>query len=129
MPMTWTVEQAFGGAVVRVRTYGIFNLPDYIRMVDDIITQVYWKPGLDTFFDHRNLDFCETDFMTLWTASSQHKDRDARIGAGRAAILMKHLGDYGVGRMFQNISDDKISVRLKIFTDEGAALEWLDVKA
>jgi hypothetical protein len=39
---------------------------------------------------------------------------------------MKDEADFGRGRMWENISQDRISVRSRIFTDLAAAREWLD---
>ncbi|MCW8131917.1 MAG: hypothetical protein KIS92_16345 [Planctomycetota bacterium] len=125
MPMTWTVELAPGGRAVIVCTQGHFNLTDYVRMVNDILSRDYWKPGMDAYFDHRKASFEGTDFMTIMSAGEQMRSHDKEIGDGRAAILMKHMGDYGLGRMFQNVTDDKISAKLKIFTDEKEARAWL----
>lgn len=125
MAMEWTVQFHGDPGVVEVRTRGTFNLADYGRMIQDITSQPFWKPGLDALFDHRALDFGATGFEIMWSASSKHAANDAAIGRGRAAVLMKNLADYGRGRMFENLASDTISAQLSIFTDETKAREWL----
>jgi len=125
MSMEWTVQFYAGSGVAEVRTRGTFNLADYGRMIQDITSQPFWKPGLDALFDHRALDFGATGFEIMWSASSKHAANDAAIGRGRAAVLMKNMADYGLGRMFENLAGDTISAQLSIFTDEDQAREWL----
>jgi hypothetical protein len=55
-----------------------------------------------------------------------HEGQDDEIGPGQCAIVMKDEADFGRGRMWENLSQDRISVRSRIFTDLAAAREWLD---
>ena len=123
--MDWTVEEAGGMGFVTVVTRGVFNVPDHLRMIEDILSRPSWVPGTPVLFDHRQLDFGDAGFRTMQEASANHLQNDARIGDGKAAVLMSSLVDYGRGRQFELLTDDKVSADLRIFLDEAEALAWL----
>ena len=122
--MTWTVEDA-GGYVV-VRTAGAFNLDDHRAMVRDIVERPFWRPGRDALFDHRALSFDATGYATMDGAAATHRQFDDAIGGGRAAILMKDGVDYGVGRIFDGLTEGGVQARVRIFSDPLAAQTWIE---
>ncbi len=125
MQMHWTIEFERDRELVVIRTSGRFNLRDHAAMTEEILAREFWRPGMATLFDHRALDFHDVGFETMSAASRTHRDQDDQIGPGRCAILMKDEADFGRGRMWENISQDRISVQSQIFTDLAAARSWL----
>lgn len=123
--MEWIVEYIADKKIATVRTIGSFTVEDHARMVEDIVSREFWKPGLDVLFDHRELEFGFTNFEIMKRASANHEKNDERIGNGKAAILMKSIVDFGRGRQFELIADDKVSAKLKVFRDEESAVKWL----
>src|SRR5215203_1947656 len=99
--MNWTIEYIEKLNFVKIVTDGDFTDSDHIAMIEDIISQKFWKPGMDTFFDHRKLEFNETDITLMKKISENHKRYEGQIGDGKAAILMKSLEDYLRGRQFE----------------------------
>lgn len=123
--MKWTVEFSSSLSIVKIVTGGIFTVDDHLKMVEDIISQPFWKPGMDTLFDHRNLEFVKTDIQIMKAVSENHKKFEKQIGGGKAAILMKSLTDFARGRQFELLTGSSVSAKLNIFMDERKALEWL----
>lgn len=123
--MRWTVSLDPAEGFVRVTTSGEFNIADHVRMTEDILSRPFWRPGTATFFDHRVLDLRGATFDTMTAASSTHLKNDARIGDGKAAILMGSPAAFGTARQFEILTADKASANLRIFLDQAAALEWL----
>jgi hypothetical protein len=119
--MTWTVDDA--GAYVVVRTAGTFGVADHLAMVKDIVSRPFWRSGRDAFFDHRSLAFEGTGYAEMNAAAATHRGFDEQIGAGRAAILMNNRADYGVGRIFDLLTEDGVLAVIRVFTD--AAEAWL----
>ena len=120
--MNWNVDDE--GKFVVVRTSGQFSPEDHGRMVTDVVNRSFWSPGRDALFDHRALALEGRAFPLISEAADTHRKFDSRIGAGRAAIVMPNESMYGVGRMFEEMTDG-ISARLRIFRDEQQAREWL----
>lgn len=123
--MHWTVELPDDHGMAVVTTRGTFNVADHRRMIEDIVSRPGWRPGTDVLFDHRQLSFGDADLKAMYLAGGNHLAYDDRIGSGRAAILMGSLSDYGRGRQFEMLTDERISARLCIFLDPAEALDWL----
>lgn len=123
--MEWTIEQASGTDYVVVTTRGAFAADDHRRMVRDIISRDFWRPGMAVLFDHRALDFGDTGYAEMRQAAENHLSNDICIGEGKAAILMKSLADYGRGRQFQLLTEGQVAAKLQVFLDEAQALRWL----
>lgn len=123
--MNWTIENIEDKHFVKVVTTGDFTAADHRRMTEDILSQKFWKPGMNVLFDHRNLNFGVTSVPLMKEIGNTHIENDARIGSGKAAILMKSVPDFARGRQFEIITEGKILAKLQIFLDEKKALAWL----
>ena len=123
--MHWTVERDREHGFLVVRTAGKFDPARHREMVEDIVSQAFWRPGTDVLFDHRQLDFGDSGIEQMRAAESNHAAYDQRIGAGRAALLMGGMASFGLGRQFTLLAEDAVSARMRVFTDEQAAVQWL----
>ena len=123
--MEWTIEQGKGTDYFAVATRGAFDVDDHRRMVKDIISRDFWRPGMSVLFDHRALDFGDTGYAEMRKAADNHLSNDICIGEGKAAILMKSLADYGRGRQFELLTEGQVSARMQVFLDEAQAVRWL----
>lgn len=123
--MNWTVENIENQPYVRVVTGGDFSVGEQLKMIEDITSRDFWRPGTNVLFDHRKLDFGVTDINLIRQASDNHIKNDAKIGDGKAALLMKSLPDFARGRQFELLTESKVSAKLRIFKDEDEALQWL----
>jgi hypothetical protein len=123
--MEWTVEHRQTQDFVIVLTRGAFTLHDHRRMIEDVVSRDFWRPGMAVLFDHRALDFGETGFAAMRQASENHVANDERIGSGKAAVLMRSPADYGLGRQFEMLTDGRVGATVQIFLDEAQALRWL----
>ena len=123
--MNWTIDYIETQAFVKVITEGEFAAVDHLKMTEDIISRDFWEPGMAVLFDHRKLNFGNTGFDAMKQASINHEKNDARIGNGKAAILMKSVSDFGLGRQFEMLTDEKVSANVHVFLDEKQALRWL----
>jgi hypothetical protein len=123
--MQWTVELPGSDGHAVVTTSGTFNVADHLRMIEDIVGRPGWRPGTDVLFDHRALSFDDADLRAMYEASSNHQRNEARIGSGKAAVLMRSLSDYGRARQFELLTADRASATVRIFLDKAEALDWL----
>lgn len=123
--MEWRVEDRQAQEFVVVTTQGVFTLDDHRRMIKDVVSRDFWRPGTAVLFDHRGLDFGSMGFEGMRQASENHVVNDARIGSGRAAVLMRTPADFGRGRQFELLTEGRVSATMQIFMDEAQALRWL----
>ncbi len=123
--MHWTIEPDHASGFVRITTSGLFGAADHLRMIDDILSQPFWRPGTRTLFDHRALDFGSATYEMMRAATANHLANDDRIGNGRTAILVGSLAAFGSVRQFELLVADHSATPMRVFQDEAAALAWL----
>jgi hypothetical protein len=124
--MHWIVELPGGDDdYAIVTTSGTLNAADHLRMIEDIVTRPGWRSGMDVLFDNRGLSFGEADLRAMYEAGANHLRNDARIGDGKAAILVSSVSDYGRGRQFELMTEGRVSANLCVFMDENEAVGWL----
>lgn len=123
--MNWKIEYIEKKNFVKIVTEGDFTVSDHEAMIEDITSQKFWKPDMDTFFDNRKLEFNETTIELMKKVSENHKSHEKQIGGGKAAILMKSLEDYLRGRQFELLTSHQASAKMNIFMDEADAIKWL----
>jgi len=126
--MRWTVEKFEAEPFARVASEGVFNADEHRRMLEDLLARDFWKPGTPVLFDFRNLEFTGTNIEDVREASSNRREKDANLGNGKSAFLMKSLTDFARGRQFQLLTEDKVASELRIFMREDDALNWLENK-
>src|SRR5687768_1827750 len=102
--MEWTIEYIEDKHYIRVNSKGKFNHKDHQRKMAEIVSKVYWKPGLNILFDCTKVDFTGTDLEDVRKVVSYYINRNELIGCGKIAMLMKSMADFGRGRQFEILS-------------------------
>jgi hypothetical protein len=123
--MSWTVEYVADRHFVRVVVKGIYNIDDHQRMLEDVASREFFKPGMNLLIDDTSLDFRQTNLEQLRTAGSKRIELDALIGSGKTAVLVSSVTDLARARQFQLMTSGKISGKMDIFKNEDKALRWL----
>lgn len=123
--MKWTVEYTEKLKYVRVNIKDEFNVQEHLKMIEDIVSQKFWCPGMPILFDGRAVYLGNTDFNTVMQASRNQILYDEQLGNGKNALLMKSAADFGIGRQYEMITEEKISAKIHVFLDEQQAIRWL----
>lgn len=123
--MEWTTDFERAERYVVVTTRGLFSPEGHRRMTEDIVSREDWRPGMTVLFDHRQLDFGDSGLETMQRAVENHRDNDARIGNGKAAVLMNTPVNFVRGRQFQLLTEGRVGARMQIFLNEAEAIRWL----
>ncbi len=123
--MNWIISYQEDLGFVRVTTSGDFSASRFRAMVDEILAQDFWKPGMHSLFDHRELNFAGSFFASIQAAAEDHEANSPHIGDGHCALLMTDGLSYGSGRQYQELTRDRVQSNLQIFVDEAQALAWL----
>ncbi|HEX6372851.1 MAG TPA: hypothetical protein VF006_28270 [Longimicrobium sp.] len=121
--MDWTVEDCTDHVVVTTR--GAFDAAEHRRMVEDIVTRDFWRPGTAVLFDHRELSFGGSGYQQMLEARENHLAHNTDIGDGKAAVVMGSRADFGLGRQFELLTEGQVDARMHIFLDPVEALAWL----
>jgi hypothetical protein len=123
--MKWTFEYVEDGNYIKVVSKGVFSADDQARLVEELMSQPYWRKGLPVLFDNRKIDYSIGGTAAIKEAGEYHIKNNERIGDGKAALLMKSVTDFGLGRQYELLTDEAVSVNVHIFLDENQALRWL----
>ena len=122
----WTIEYLHSTNMVKVVAKNTFSVQGHSKMVEEVISQDFWKSGMNLLIDDRKVEFKKTDLDLIKTVSENFSDFKEELGRGKTAILMGSLGDYVRGRQFDLLTDDKVYSDIQIFMDEEKALDWLN---
>lgn len=123
--MFWTIEYVNDRHFVRVVATGSYNMDDHLRMLEEVVTRDFWKPGMNWLLNESNLTYRGTSLEQLREAAALRVKMDARIGAGKTAVVMGTLTDFARARQYELITSGKISAKIDIFKDEDKAIRWL----
>lgn len=123
--MDWSAEYIESEHYVRIIFKGDFTAEGQLQMMEDITARKYWQPGMNVLCDFRNVEFDADSLAAIREASMNRGKKEKKIGNGKSALLMNSLADYARGRQYQLLTESKVSARLRVFTDEKEALDWL----
>ncbi len=123
--MKWVIEMDSKQPLLRVTTSGSFCIEDHKVLVAEILGHPEWKPGMDSFFDHRELDLSSADLEMMVEAALIHEEHNEEIGSGRVAVLMRDVIATSFVTMFKTKSNGKILSNLQAFTNYAKAEEWI----
>jgi hypothetical protein len=123
--MDWSAEYIEDEHYVRIIIEGVFTAEGQLQMMEDITARKYWQPGMNVLCDFRNVEFDADSLTAIREASINRRKKETKIGNGKSALLMNSLADYARGRQYQLLVESKVSARLRVFTGEAEALDWL----
>ena len=121
--MQWTITDE--GEYVLITIVGRFNHPPHERLVADLASRPFWRPGRRILYDNRNLDLDGAKLETMARAADIHVDMKESFGNSRTAVLMGSPASFGVGRQFEALVDQRMDTVVRIFLDEDEAVDWL----
>jgi len=121
----WNIEYIKKEDYLSIRTEGFFKIPSLIEMFENILSNIYWRPGMKYFFDHRLLDFSKSPYHDIEEAGNIQTEYANKFGGGKAALLMRSEIHYGKAKQFELLVQERIAIDIAIFLNEDDALEWL----
>jgi hypothetical protein len=111
-----------------INTTGTFNVDIFSKLAKDLLTHPKWVTGSNCIFDYRNTDFIKTSTNELLSATNMHKRNNDIIGHGKSAFVMKDIANFGIGRMYQSLTEGNVDTSFYIFTDINKAIDWVMTK-
>ncbi len=123
--MEWKLSFHESPAHLEIVNCGLFTFESYQEMLEEILSHKMWRPGMDSLYDSRELDFAQTSYEIMSKAADFHAANDARYGDGKLAGVVKSGVDFGSARQFESLTSGKISAKIQIFSDMDEAKRWL----
>ena len=116
--MNWTIKHIKSDKFVKVTCKGIFSIEKLPECFKKLLACAFWKPGMNLLIDNQKLTLCQTDLEKMRTASNDYQQVSGQLGKGKMALLMKSVVNYGLGRQFQTLSEEKGQSDIQVFNDE-----------
>jgi hypothetical protein len=112
------------------RTFGPASVKGFEAMFEELIKQPGFGPGLRMLADHRQLDVSTLSVDDI-EAIAELRARYASEIDMRSALVVGPDSPlrYGMARMFQAMATAGREVSIRIFSDYGEALSWLEDEA
>jgi hypothetical protein len=126
--MDWSIELVKDKNYVKATVMGIFNTSDHLLLIEDIVSQKYWKSGMNLLADIRLVDQSKATLDGMRQAASNMSRFESQIGSGKAAVLVATIFEFGKGRQFELLAEGKSPANIKIFLDESQAVQWVSEK-
>ena len=105
--------------------HGVMTKKDILHIVDNYYKGTVTKFILWNFVESEINQISAED---VWMLASLTKKYGTSRPGGKTALVFARLVDYGIGRMFQMLSEmSDENVEFMPFSDMSSALEWLRV--
>ncbi|OGQ96397.1 MAG: hypothetical protein A2521_09270 [Deltaproteobacteria bacterium RIFOXYD12_FULL_57_12] len=92
-----------------------FNLQDLEKCYLEIINHPNWVPGLNIIWDARKCTFDHLRAVELNAIAEMTAKYKEQRGAGLATWVVGRDVDFGIARMFQMLSEDKVIFEFCVF--------------
>ena len=110
--------------VLDIIVFGLSDADDLSSALEHIINSGDYPPNTDAIWDVRNSDLSNANFQfvsdLVKIRSRFMKRRDCR-----SALIVSSEVQYGLCRMFEMLSEGKISQQLRVFRDYKEGEQWL----
>ena len=122
--MNWKFDFMDNG-ILEIKVKGTFAIDEFRKLIQEMISDSRWKPGLNKLFNSKDLDVKILHTNTLYNIGKVQQEFEEEIGGGKLALFVQDAMDYGTGVSYKNIVDKEIESRVKIFLNYDKAIEWL----
>jgi len=123
--MNYDIKYNTGDNYFLIQTHGDFDINDFKELAIEMLTHTNWVPGANCLFDYRMTNMLGVARQDFENASAMHRENNSVVGNGKSALVMKDVGNYGMGRMYQNTTEGHVDTQFQIFSDYNHAKEWI----
>ena len=111
--------------ILEIKTSGIFSLDDTTKMVEQIIENPRWKPGMNIIADFREIDVKGLSVNEIYKAKNLHVQYNDIAGEGKIATILSSNLAYGFSRVYQAISSSQVKSQFMTFRDYSHGIDWI----
>ena len=121
--MRWELIQH--DAFLEAKTFGKASVAGFRDFMNAVIVCPTWHPGMPLLIDHRGLDDLDSMSANIREVSWLYAEREDTLGRSRTAFVMRDTLAYGIGRMWEGITENKAQRDTMIFMSKDEAIQWL----
>lgn len=108
-----------------IETKGAFCVATFRQLAEDLLAHREWKAGTHCLFNYLNTDFSKVSLEKFREISWLHYSQDNSIGSGKSAFVVKDDLNFGLGRMYQGMTEAHVSANFGTFRNLDDALAWI----
>ena len=110
--------------VLDIIVFGLSDADDLSSALEHIINSGDYPPNTDAIWDVRNSDLSNANFQFV-SDLVKIRSRFKKRRNCRSALIVSSEVQYGLCRMFEMLSEGKISQQLRVFRDYKEGEQWL----
>lgn len=111
--------------ILEMKTYGIFAFDDLTRMIEQVIVDPKWKPGMNAIADFREVDVRGVNVYEIYEAKNLHIQYNDIAGEGKIAMILGSNLAYGFSRIYQSIAGKDVKSRIMTFREYENGIDWI----
>jgi hypothetical protein len=111
--------------LVDVRLRGVFELQAIKNVLQSIVTHSDWEPGKSIIFDYSDLDFTGFSSEDMRLVSDMVVQYKNSFGSGKWAFIISNDLQFGLMRMWEMITEDRVPMVIALFKNRPAAHDWI----
>ena len=108
-----------------VRTHGDASVKGFDALVKSIVSHPQWQAGMNVLLDHRDLEQSHLKASDIQKIARVVGNYRKEYGDGRSAFVLSKSVDFGLARMWQGYSEDRVDFESKAFYNMDEAIQWL----
>jgi hypothetical protein len=112
-------------SIVEIRAFGQATAAGFAELNINLVEHRDWTPGMNVLGDFRKLDLSDLTIDDAQESSNFAQTLSERFGSGKIACVMKKDIDYGIARMWEMLTQNGVSVEIRVFRSISAARTWL----
>jgi hypothetical protein len=114
--------------ILEMKTSGIFSFVDLTKMIEQVIENPKWKPGMNIIADFREIDVKGMNVREVYEAKNLHVQYNDLAGEGKIATILSSNLAYGFSRVYQSITSEYVKSKIMTFRDYDNGLDWINGK-
>jgi hypothetical protein len=125
--MDWSLN-FLNDEILEIKTSGIFSIDDLTEMIEQVVVDPKWKPGMNIIADFREIDVKGVNVTEIYKVKNLHVQYNDIAGEGKIAIILNSNLAYGFSRIYQAISSTQVKSKIMTFRDYDSGVEWIQGK-
>lgn len=123
--MKWNTTYDSELGIVRAEQWETFSLNEQFEFLKAIADNPESSRGVALMIDYRKLTISDISRDNLEEISLRMGKLIGQIRSSRIALLARTDLQFGLGRQFQMIAEQRVPVLIEVFRDEAEAVDWL----
>lgn len=114
--------------ILEMKPSGVFSFADLTKMIEKVVVDPKWKPGMNVIADFRDVDVKGVNVKEIYEAKNLHVLYNDIAGEGKIATILSSNLAYGFTRVYQAISSTHVKSKIMPFMDYENGIDWIQGK-